>query len=369
MLLHVAGSLDKGAFLEDYDYMACNVTSGPVSFNVRPISFSIPKEVLSDRALGPKSRNFASIIPGRLKTYTYDNQQAYYEGYHISWFGITTKKSGWDCLRHLEIVASGCMPYFVNADMIPEGTMFHWPKSLLTSVLHLQGIDHVSVRGMSVDGGDVLDDSLINKEEFDTANYKTLLSNIQDHVRRQLTTEAMAEYVLSTRDVDMKAVNILFVGSPNDRYHYADYSACTLFHGMRSLLGSRVVDFPKRDWMYAGFPIEQAYGRGYSYAGLLQDIVVDRTRIEDRLRQGEFSHVVFAVTHHGRHPLIDIVRDTFVQQRVIFVDGSDTGTDQSHESNKVFQEVCHSVGVCYRRELNCSSPLHKLDTNVNDYHD
>ena len=262
-------------------------------------------------------------------------------------------------MRHLEIVASGCMPYLIDADMIPAGTMFRWPKSLLTSVLHLEGIDHAPVRGMSLDGEDVLDASLINNEEFDNTSYKTLLGNIQDHVRRQLTTEAMAQYILSYSDVDVKAVNFLFVGSPQDVTNYPDYMACTLFHGMRSLLGSRVVDFPKREWIYAGFPIEHVYGGGFSYAGLLRDVEVDRTRIEDRLLQGEFSHIVFAVTHHGRHPLIGIVRGNFIQQRLIFVDGSDTGT----ESADIFQEVCHSVGVCYRRELDCDSWLQKLPTN------
>lgn len=87
--------------------------------------------------------------------------------------------------------------------------------------------------------------------------------------------------------------------------------------------------------------------------------MVDRDRIEDRLLRGEFSHVVFAIMHHGRHPLIDLVRNIFVQQRLIFIDGRDSGL----ESDEVFQEVCHRVGVCYRRELKCDSWLHQLPAN------
>lgn len=259
---HVAESSSAGISGSQYDPAACNIKSGHLSFSVRPISFSIPKEVISERVLRRKTRNFASIIPGRPETYTFQNQHDYYEGYQVSRFGITFKKAGWDCLRHLEIVASGCMPYLIDAHMIPEGTMFRWPKHILSSVLHLEGINHASIRELSSGGENVLDASLINEKEFDIPKYNFLLGNIQDHARRHLTTEAMAEYVFAISNVDIKAAKILYVGSPQHETNYPDYMACTLFHGMRSILGSRVVDVPKREWMYAGFAIDQVYEGG-----------------------------------------------------------------------------------------------------------
>ena len=47
-----------------------------------------------------KTRDFAVIIPGIKSTYRYTMEEAYYDGYAEAYFGITMKKSGWDCMRH-----------------------------------------------------------------------------------------------------------------------------------------------------------------------------------------------------------------------------------------------------------------------------
>ena len=70
-----------------------------------------------------------------------------------------------------------------------------------------------------------------------------------------------------------------------------DYVADGLFHGLRSLLGSSVVDFPRRDAMYQGVEASTLYGRGFGMYGLLADIPVDR---EDVFSQ-EWDLVISAV--------------------------------------------------------------------------
>lgn len=77
---------------------------------------------------------------------------------------------------------------------------------------------------------------------------------------------------------------------------YEDYLADSLFHGLRTLLGDRAVDYPKRAFLYDTYPPEdraRMYGRGFTLYGLLPDVPVDRERAPDRaLQDGEFDLVV-----------------------------------------------------------------------------
>jgi hypothetical protein len=85
---------------------------------------------------------------------------------------------------------------------------------------------------------------------------------------------------------------VLFV-NPN----YVDYLADGLFHGLRTLLGADVVDFPKAEPMYASHSPERREklrGHGFTLYGLLDDIEVDRHACLERAQQGEFDLVVFS---------------------------------------------------------------------------
>ena len=37
-----------------------------------------------------------------------------------SWFGLTCKKGGWDCLRHYEIIAAGALLLFKDYNLKPK---------------------------------------------------------------------------------------------------------------------------------------------------------------------------------------------------------------------------------------------------------
>jgi len=95
--------------------------------NVLPISFSIPEEhVLSKMPL--KTKILADISPGFDKAYKFEKEQDYYEEYKTSLYGKTSKKAGFDCLRHYEILANGCIPLFERIAEIPSMTMTRFPK-------------------------------------------------------------------------------------------------------------------------------------------------------------------------------------------------------------------------------------------------
>jgi hypothetical protein len=107
---------------------------------IRPISFSIPEEKIINDYSPDRSKDFASNIvdpevsekiAGSFYTplgearYAFDTETAYYADIRQSRFGITTKRSGWDCMRHYEIAANGAVICFKNLDQKPSGCAPH----------------------------------------------------------------------------------------------------------------------------------------------------------------------------------------------------------------------------------------------------
>ena len=62
-----------------------------------------------------------------------------------------------------------------------------------------------------------------------------------------------------------------------------DYLADSLFHGLRTVLGERCVDWPRRDPLYADFPAERRarlYGNGSTlYDAPIPDIDLQLRRV------------------------------------------------------------------------------------------
>lgn len=97
---------------------------------ILPITFGIPKSQISKKI--PKKEKYKSdIIPGQ--KYSFNKEKDYYDEYRKSYFAITKKKTGWDCMRHYEILANRCLPYFLDIENCPTNTMFNWNKSALKS--------------------------------------------------------------------------------------------------------------------------------------------------------------------------------------------------------------------------------------------
>jgi hypothetical protein len=99
-----------------------------------PISFAIPTSKIN--FVKDKTRDIAICKPGDRSTYIYKNEKDYYGGYQESRIGITIKKAGWDCMRHYEILANGCLPYFINIDKCPDLTMVSFPKQLCIDLIN-----------------------------------------------------------------------------------------------------------------------------------------------------------------------------------------------------------------------------------------
>jgi hypothetical protein len=88
-----------------------------------------------------------------------------------------------------------------------------------------------------------------------------------------------------------------------------EYLADSVFHGLRSLLGDRAVDYPKHEIMYRSCPeesIRRARGHGFTLYGLLEDIEIDRSRTIDEIHWGEFDLVIFGAIHESFGQFVEI---------------------------------------------------------------
>jgi hypothetical protein len=94
----------------------------PVPPKLRPIAFSFPDEKIvaagqasSKQSLFPRhivDPEVRARVAGASTAYAFDSEAAYYADLRQARFGITTRRSGWDCLRHYEIAANGAVPCF-----------------------------------------------------------------------------------------------------------------------------------------------------------------------------------------------------------------------------------------------------------------
>jgi hypothetical protein len=139
--------------------------------NLLPITFGIPTSKLATHNL-IKTQEYATCIPGQPETYVFKSEQPYYEDYQKSYYGVTMKKAGWDCMRHYEILGNYCVPYFVGLEDCPKNTLANFPKELL-----LEGRE------------------LTNN--FDELKYFSILDELFNYTKNNLTTKNLATYILS----------------------------------------------------------------------------------------------------------------------------------------------------------------------------
>lgn len=104
-----------------------------LSRSVRPIAFSIPEEhlatgveekrkLLATHVVDPE---VADAVAGASQGYAFEAEADYYGDLRESRFGVTTKKAGWDSMRHYELAASGCVPCFRDLHRKPPSAAPH----------------------------------------------------------------------------------------------------------------------------------------------------------------------------------------------------------------------------------------------------
>ena len=131
---------------EDYETVKHNVAEQSTYYKrellkhqetiASPISFSFPRFHKKPK-LAVKEYLLAPCDPRFRASYKFNTEEQYYSQYSKALFAVTKKKGGWDCMRHYEILACNCLPYFLCIEEKPDTTMSTWPMELQLAANHL----------------------------------------------------------------------------------------------------------------------------------------------------------------------------------------------------------------------------------------
>jgi hypothetical protein len=272
-----------------------------------PITFSIPEEKISNE-ISKKTKLLSSLIPGKLETYIYNNEEDYYNEYKKSLFAMTTKKGGWDCMRHYEILANNCIPYFPNIEECPPNTMALFDKEMFIegNKLYYKYKDR-----------DIND---LNLNELNEC-YE-LIKKWLKFTKDNLTTTKIAEYILKKTNY-INVSKILYLSKELG----PDYLRCITLHGFKTLFKDKCHDYPKIPHLYKScdIPNEKLYGKGITYSKLLNDDLHDDNldnTIEDNIKNHYYDIVIYGSYHRGM-PLYDLIQKYYNNNQIILLCGED----------------------------------------------
>ena len=274
-----------------------------VATGVWPISFSYPRP--------PRPRSSAQlptlcpVFPGH--SYTFTNELDYLETYGRHLFSLTHRKSGWDCFRHLEILASGAIPFMPDASLIPEHTMVHYPKRFLSEVS-----SHLLMRRGTI--------------------RPEVLKEVSDYFSRHLTTRAMASYLLKAAKAATAVTSgrIFFVDDALSSS--PDYQSVLTLIGLKQIVGSRVTVSTPIPYIYADWSgrSDQMYGRGFGYTKVLPPVQKSEVEILNQVRGVDDGVpadidllVVGSITRNFERAL-DLLHK-FPPERTVWIHGEDHG--------------------------------------------
>jgi hypothetical protein len=282
--------------------------------SIYPISFSIPTEKFKEirsrlSSERTKLHIMSPLIPGNSATYIYTTEEGYYRQYNESYFAVTMKKGGWDCMRHYEIILAGCLPYFIDIEQCPENTMALWDKQMLleANALYRNSFENKRLEDLT--------------DEAKTA-YSDLIDRFLFHLEDRFTAGNMAKYILKTAGFP-DATRVLYLSGQTSE----DYLRCVTLCGFKEILGDGCHDFPRIPHVYREQPIDYRalYGRGFTYSEIVDPALRDSSRdasLEEDIRNKYYDVVIYGSYHRGT-PLYDLVSSVYEPNRVILFCGED----------------------------------------------
>jgi hypothetical protein len=219
------------------------------------------------------------------------------------------KKSGWDCMRHYEILANGCMPFFIDIEQCPINAMYLLPKDLLIEANKLyQKFDKKDISDLS---------------ESDINEYNLLLSKLLEYTREHLTTNKLAKYVLTNSNFE-HVKKILYLSGNTD----PDYLRCVTLHGFKEIFGAKCHDYPKIPHIYKSDNIDYSslYGKGVTYSNLLnsttRDDKLDETIVQD-IKCKYYDIIIYGSYHRGM-PHYDLISKIYNPSEILLFCGEDS---------------------------------------------
>jgi hypothetical protein len=169
--------------------------------HVIPINFSIPAEKISKVGSGYKNKMFNRHIVDEEVARNEENsffssigsdrhyfvrEEEYYEDLKRSKFGITTKRMGWDCMRHYELAANGSVLCFKDLD---QKDPFCAPRGLNTN-------NCIAYQDYA--------DLMKKINSLSPERYKLLLKNNYDWIEENTTTKVAQKFIQDSLEIKVK---------------------------------------------------------------------------------------------------------------------------------------------------------------------
>ena len=277
---------------------------------ILPLWFAIPESKIVP-SVPVKTHILSSLVPFYEKTYEFKTEDQYRDQYMKSVFAITHQKAGWDCMRHYEILACGCIPLFTSLLLCPATIMQSFPKELVMEA------NNALLPYINKDSIDLL------AERARPWNEKLLA-----HTREHCTTFSLANYFLDRvlkEGVEIEDVSVLFIYN----MWMEDYQDVMLLHGLKEILGPACQEYPRQSYLYADFPQEKAdamYGRGMHYTRVLDPSMKsseDVEQIKQNIRDHKYTFIVYGDVHSEKM-LWQEVCESYTPDDIVMVCGADS---------------------------------------------
>lgn len=315
--------------------------------SIYSLSYCIPDELIVDYdVLKKKTNKIASLIPGDKSTYIFgvDDEKNYYEMYQKSLFAHTEKKGGWDCLRHYEILANGCIPIFKDLEHCPSSIMTTFPKELIKEAC----------------------DKLLPWNYNNKPLYDEYVMRLLNHVRMYCSASFQTEYILNKMSNIKRPKNVLLL-----RCNWGiNYTRELFWIGCKRYIqsiGGCAIEYPKMDFMYdnyinKGLPL---YGNGFTYSKRLKydydSIICDSvSELTNKIESRFFDFIIYGKIGPDELeegslenlPLWSSVFKKYGKHEIVFLYGGDE-TTHMNSSNKYRDHLFKHVkyGTCFVREL------------------
>jgi len=166
---------------------------------VYPTGFGIPSYQIAEINLNKKTQLYQTAVPnsclflpdtdlGNRTGYKFYKEEDYFEDLQKSWFGLTCKRGGWDCLRHYEIIANSAVLLFKDYNKKPA----------LCSPQHLPCLSYSTREELEY----IMSTLIVNNKP--TQTYMDLLYAQRQWLYRIGTTEARALSILKILNANLK---------------------------------------------------------------------------------------------------------------------------------------------------------------------
>ena len=320
-----------------------------------PIAFSIPYEKIV-KNIQNKVNIVATFIPNGVgeKTYIYDTEDEYYNEYKNSLFAITKEKGGWDCMRHYEILACGCIPYFENFENCPVNRLFNFPKNI---ILETNLFYNYLTKKYKINNNNSADQLLFEEINLCYRYINILL----EYTRNYLTTTSMGKYIVNKTNISVND-NILFISNQVG----GDYLCCLTLHGLKKIFGKKCDEYPFVPYIYKDCPetnhinYKKLHGRGFTYTKLLEKNEYSNNYTPDEIinniKNKKYSIIIYSSLHHeksddNKHIFIDVVDKYYPNNKIVFLCGEDDHKPHHLTPICLHPEYTNKGYNCFIREL------------------